>query len=296
VDLVDVMHRLGGLASRATLISATSRTEVDAAVREGVIVRVGRGRLALPAVDEAAAMAHGMNGVLSHTSAALHHGWEVKVTPGKPHITFPRKRNVPREWRARVQLHRAALESDDVDGIATSREVTLTQCLRSLPDDEALVIGDSALRHGEEATLRRVVASVQGAGRAKVQRIGRAARAEAANPFESELRAIAHTVPGLSVEPQVVISSSTCWARPDLVDRGLRIVLEADSFEWHGNRAALKRDARRYNLLVADGWLVFRFTWEDVMFHPDEVRAVLTRAVQLVDTRTELPPAWPIAA
>lgn len=241
-------------------------------------------------------MAHGMNGVLSHTSAALHHGWEVKQAPEKPHITFPRKRNVHPDWRAKVELHRRDLGPDDVSGIATSRELTLAQCLRSLPDDEALVIADSALRHGEHPLLRRIVASVRGAGRAKVQRIARAARGESANAFESSLRAICLTVPGLSVDPQVVISSATCWARPDLVDRELRLVIEADSFEWHGTRAALKRDARRYNLLVADGWLVLRFTWEDVMFQPDEVRAVLLRVVRLVDTRTELPPGWPIAA
>ena len=54
-------------------------------------------------------------------------------------------------------------------------------------------------------------------------------------------------------------------ARPDLVDDGLRIVLEADSFEWHGGRASLARDARRYNLLVVNGWVVLRFAWEQVM-------------------------------
>jgi very-short-patch-repair endonuclease len=80
---------------------------------------------------------------------------------------------------------------------------------------------------------------------------------------------------GLSVRPQVWIGN----VRPDLVDEELRIVLEADSFEWHGGRAALKRDARRYNLLVVDGWLVLRFAWEDVMFDQRYVRSVLLRLV-----------------
>ena len=38
------------------------------------------------------------------------------------------------------------------------------------------------------------------------------------------------------------------------------MVLEAESFEWHSSRQALRRDARRYNLLVIDGWIVLRFT------------------------------------
>lgn len=66
---------------------------------------------------------------------------------------------------------------------------------------------------------------------------------------------------------------------PDLADVRLEIALEADSFEWHGDRAALHRDARRYNALVAAGWLVLRFSWEEVMFHPDRVRAVLEAVV-----------------
>jgi very-short-patch-repair endonuclease len=102
------------------------------------------------------------------------------------------------------------------------------------------------------------------------------ARGEADNPFESVLRAIALDVPGLAVRPQVAIGR----VRPDLVDEELRVVLEADSFEWHGNRAALRRDARRYNLLVVDGWTVLRFAWEDVMFEQAYVRSVLVDVVQ----------------
>jgi very-short-patch-repair endonuclease len=297
MDISGVMQRCGGLASRAQLIEATSRAEVDRGLRKGQLVRTGQGRYALPEVEAATTVAHGMNGVLCLTSAALHHGWEVHKVPDKPHVLFPRHRNVPTAWRGRVHLHRGDLEADDIAaGIATSRDLTLTQCLRSLPDVDALVVADSALRHGEQATLRRVMASVRGAGRAKVLRIGSAARAEAANGFESALRGIALTVPGLSVEPQVVISTPTCWARPDLVDRRLHLAIEADSFEWHGSRQALRKDARRYNLLVVNGWLVLRFTWEDVMFDPGYVRDVLVRMVALVDARTEVPPAWPVAA
>ncbi len=78
--------------------------------------------------------------------------------------------------------------------------------------------------------------------------------------------------------------------RPDLVDDRLRIVLEADSFEWHGGRSALARDARRYNTLVVDGWLVLRFAWEDVMHDPRYVRAVLVAATALAEMLTKATP------
>jgi very-short-patch-repair endonuclease len=180
-----------------------------------------------------------------------------------------------------VRLHRDDLHADDVEGIATSKEYTLTQCLRTLTWDAALAVADSALRAGESNLLHRVGATVRGPGAPQVRRAVAEARAEAANPFESVLRAIALDVEGLSVRPQVHIGQ----VRPDLVDEELRIVLEADSFEWHGSRTALRRDARRYNLLVVDGWLVLRFAWEDVMFDQPYVRSVL---VNLVARRTEV--------
>ena len=61
----------------------------------------------------------------------------------------------------------------------------------------------------------------------------------------------------------------------------LRIVMEADSFEWHGGRGDLARDAVRYNQLTVHGWIVLRFTWQAVMHDPDYVRRVLTAAVAL---------------
>ena len=90
------------------------------------------------------------------------------------------------------------------------------------------------------------------------------------------------------MEPQVgsVERSASTYDLISWISR-LRIVLEADSFEWHGDRAALRRDARRYDLLVANGWTVLRFAWEDVMHDQDWVRSVLAAVVG----RTERPAA-----
>jgi hypothetical protein len=295
MDVTTAIERFGGMATRADLIRATSRADVDRALASQVVRQIGRGRYAVPDVEDAAATAFGLKGHLSLTSAALHHGWEVKTVPALPHVVFPRKRNVPHLGRRRVVVHRADLGPDDISGIATSRELTLLQCLRSLPDDEALAVADSALRHGEAATLRRVLANVRGAGSAKVRRIGLQADARAANPFESVMRAICLQVPGLSVTPQLVLSSDHFWACPDLVDRERRIVIECDSWQWHGDRKGFVKDVRRYTLLSADGWTVLRFTWDDVMLRPAWVREVLCRAVG-VEARTEVPSVWPVAA
>ncbi|MFC6345158.1 endonuclease domain-containing protein, partial [Nocardioides hankookensis] len=124
----------------------------------------------------------------------------------------------------------------------------------------------------------------RGPGSRQARAVARLATPLAANPFESGLRGIASQVGGLAVQPQVPVYDPAFLGRPDLVDVRLKTALEADSFEWHGGRDALAADARRYNAFVAHGWLVLRFCWEDVMFHADEVAAIL-RAV--VEVRTE---------
>lgn len=285
MDPADLLRQAGGISTRRALVAACGRSEVDRALAAGALVVLARGRYALPVVDEAARQAHTLSGVLSHTSAALHHGWEVLRVPDRPHVTLPTKRKVAPDLRAVVELHRGDLHHDDIDGIATGRELTLTQCLRVLPLDEALAVADSALRHGEEATLRRVAATARGPGSQQVRRVAACASPDAANPFESGLRAHGLDVPGLSLRPQVLIRTTQAWVRPDLVDVDRRVVVEADSFEWHGGRRALRKDAQRYNALVVDGWDVLRFAWEDVMFDPDGVRAVLAAEADLVAGR-----------
>jgi hypothetical protein len=39
--------------------------------------------------------------------------------------------------------------------------------------------------------------------------------------------------------------------------------------------------------MVVDGWLVLRFAWEDVMFHPEYVRQVLVEVAALVQRQAQ---------
>ncbi len=80
--------------------------------------------------------------------------------------------------------------------------------------------------------------------------------------------------------PQVVIDEDGFVGRPDLVDVARRIVAEADSFEFHGRRQALRRDCERYTALALRGWLVLRFSWEQVMHDPAYVTDCFRRATQ----------------
>ena len=193
-----------------------------------------------------------------------------------PELTVAKNRHVTLEQRRGVVIHRAPLESSDIDGLATSARRTIADCLRSLPEDEALAIADSVLRSTAESSssLRVLAATLRGPGSGQARRVSAAATGLSTNPFETELRRLA-TIAGLNVRPQVPLYAEHFLGKPDLVDIDRRLILEADSFEWHGSRRALVRDARRYNNFVIAGWLVLRFSWEDVMHHPDDVLRVL---------------------
>jgi very-short-patch-repair endonuclease len=291
VSVSESLARIGGVAPRSTLVKLTSRAAVDRAIRSGEAVRLGRGRYAVPGVDHDLAVAVTLGGAVSHTSAALRHGWALKQLPDKPHVTVSRGRHLDPGDARSAHVHVAELGSRDVvDGITTP-EVTLTATLRSEPFDSALAIADSAIRCGfGVANLARIADLARGPGSGRLRLVARHASPRAANPFESVLRAIWLDVPGLDVEPQVSICDGSFSARPDLVDRRLRIVLEADSFEWHGGRRQLASDARRYNRLVVAGYLVLRFSWEDVMLHPGDVHDVLVAAVALAEALSERTP------
>lgn len=281
VLVVEVLERMGGVATRRGLVRATDRAAVEAAIAGGEIVKVARGRYATATADEALVAALRLTGTATRWSAALHHGWAVKTVPRLPHVAVPKNRRLAVGQAHGVELHRVDLADDDVDGLVTSPERTLLDCLRAGPFDAALCVADSALREGfSPARLAAIARDARGPGAVMVRQVARRADGRAANAFESTLRAIALSVDGLDVVPQRSIREPHFLGRPDLVDERLRIVLEADSFEWHGGRAALRRDARRYNAFSVHGWLVLRFAWEDVMFEPELVRQTIIAAVE----------------
>jgi hypothetical protein len=252
--LRNVLLQSGGLAARSTLVGAIGRGGFDRAVAAGAVVRLHRGLYALPEVDESVRLARQAGGLLCLTSAALFHRWEVKTVPELPHVLLPRGRVVPTRLMGRAVWHRGDVAADDVsERVATGRELTLTQCLRSLPDDEALTIADSALRAGEELTLRRIERGARGPRAPRMRRLAAAADARAANPFESVLRSICLKIAGLRVVPQRTITSVAPAVRPDLVASppkstapaaAPREAPQAGRLRWTGRQRAIRFRAR----------------------------------------------------
>lgn len=269
----------------------TTRRRLRTAVRTGTISRVSRGRFVFSTVTRARTRAAELTAVVCLRSAASAYGWQLKTTPARPELAVRPNRKVTGDRWADVRVCWLNLADDEVrDGVTTPLR-TVIDCARQLPFDEALAIADSALRSGlvtrEELDAMRVV----GAGAGAVRRVLDHADARSANAFESVLRALCIEA-GLEVEPQLPIQHPQGVIHPDLVCVGRRMVFEAESWTFHTTRTAFKRDCARYNLLLLQGWLVFRFTWEHVMLDQSYVRWVLSvcaRRVERVEVLLALP-------
>lgn len=249
-------------------------------------------------------LGHEQRVVLSHRSAAEFHGISLLSDPTRPEVTVRHGRGNGSALNRLAQVYRRRLEAaDHADGVTTPLR-TVLDCAIDLPFAEALAVADAALRSDGESPglvgpteLREAAELTAKHVRTRVRRIAEVADGRAANPFESALRALALDIPGLSVEPQAEIAVSLGSGalgssgtgsdeddqvyRVDLADRRLGIVIEADSYTWHGTKEGFVRDCWRYSALIAEGWAVLRLSWDAVRSHPEAVRQLLALLVQV---------------
>ncbi len=63
--------------------------------------------------------------------------------------------------------------------------------------------------------------------------------------------------------------------RVDFAWPSARLVVEVDGFAFHADRESYREDRRRSNALQRAGWVVLRFSWEDVVHTPQLVVAAV---------------------
>lgn len=278
VDFADLIRRLGWSATWRDLTGVGTERQVRDAVRSRIIVRIGRGRYGLPgAGDLAREAAVRVNGIVSHTSAAIRWGMAVRTPPPLPTITVPRGRKLSAERRRGVAVHWADLDQHDAEDGVTLPARTILDCAARLPLPEALVVADSALarRLVSRPDLERRAAAAPPKVRARVSQVIDLADGRAQSAFESLVRGYALDIPGLSLEPQVLVGR----VHPDLYDRRLRLGVECDSYEFHSKRADLLSDCERYNEFALGSVMLIRFGWEHSMNRPEYIRQTLAQAV-----------------
>lgn len=296
---LEVLTSLGGVATLADLRRALTRGQIERALRDKELIRARRDRYVSGATANGLALAHELTAVLSHESAALHHGWPVRLEPERPHVLVRPKRRLQVKDSRLVAAHYRELSEAEVSHGVTTQVRTVLDCARDLPIVNGHVVADSAaLRAGavDHDDLRRAVRDLppRARGRARALRVVDAATPRAANALESALRAEVMDLPGFTFEPQVQIADVGLFATVDLADRHREVALEAEGYAFHGGRQEFRRDCRRYDELVVHGWQVFRFAWEHVMLEPAFVRWSLQAwAARQEGRRIPRPPVCP---
>jgi very-short-patch-repair endonuclease len=278
-DVVEVLAQRGGSATFADLRAAVPVRGIRNALQSGRIHRVAKGVYALPDAPSALRAARSQGGVVSHLSAAQHWGMKVITPPLQPHVTLPRGR-VRRTMGQACVLHWADVPSV---GDVTIPLRTVLDCIRILPLTEALAVADSALHEGivDLDDLIAAAAQLRGPHRRRIREVVGLADGRAESVLESALRGILIEAGIDGFEPQVVVRDRDFSARIDLGHPVLMVGLEAEGFEHHGTRRALVKDCRRHVNLSIRGWVLLRFSWEDVMYDREWVVAAVRRATGL---------------
>jgi very-short-patch-repair endonuclease len=144
--------------------------------------------------------------------------------------------------------------------------------------------GLAVLEHAVTLAMARIddvaprVTALRGPGSAKARRVLAWYDPRASPPMESALRAILLDAGVTGFQPQLVILDGTeHLARVDLGDPKTGVLLEADSFRWHGDQAHLVKDARRYDELVARGYRVLRFAFQHITAEPEWIVQTVRR-------------------
>ena len=60
-----------------------------------------------------------------------------------------------------------------------------------------------------------------------------------------------------------------------------KVIVEVDSFQFHGSRQAFENDRRRDQVLTALGYVVIRVTWRQLTREPYRVIATIAQALAL---------------
>ena len=194
-------------------------------------------------------------------------------------ITMPS----PRHGRPDVISHRGLFLPGDTSHVKGMRVTSPSRTLMdvaSVADPEGLELAlDCALRRGLTSVdyLQRRLQARETRGRKRIKILRRllAERQDGAGSSESALETRflrlvrKHRLPvpqaGFEVGPYRID-----FAYPDL-----RLGIELDGYVFHSGRQVWQRDLGRQNYLLSLGWMLLRFTWEDVTRRGAEVVAAL---------------------
>jgi very-short-patch-repair endonuclease len=216
--------------------------------------------------------------VLSHFSAAALHGL-LKWDDRYPEVTAPASRIHPK-----IRTHR----SNNIE--RTYRNgIPVTPPARTLVDLSSMLPMTALRRAVNEAHNQRLIkphalVTSRHRGASKLRRV-LATAAPTRNDFEDIVLALLEGLPQPEVNQPLHIDGRTYY--PDYRWPDHRVILEADSRQFHGHLLARADDAARQAVLEAHGERVLRVTWHQATQQPQRTAARVRAALEAtLSTRT----------
>ncbi len=270
-----------GVVTRAQLVAAgVSVGAIESRVRRGTLRRLHAGVYAPPGVplrDEgvwlAAVLACGPAAVLSHLSAARLWGMRVPRNDRSVHVSVTAGRAQPPGIIVHRTRHLTRADVVVERGIrVTTRPRTIVDCADTLTYEELRALADHGVRM-DVAALERARRRAPGrAGAPKLTRLI-ASDPRTRSKLERAMRTICRTIGA----PLPKINEKVLGIERDFVWRARRLVVETDGGAFHLPKPARERDYEDDARLVAAGWRVVRFSYDQVLRRPDLVAARLAQ-------------------
>ncbi|MDP9884802.1 very-short-patch-repair endonuclease [Sinomonas atrocyanea] len=258
--IVRALRENHGAARRSELLAAgVTRHDLVSAIRTGAVLRPARGILALPDADPLLVRCLTTNSLLTCVSAARRHGlWVLKE-----HEEIHLQRADGRLASDRAVVHRGSWAPAAPAARTASVLDTVMHALHCLPDLEALVIVESALKKGLPMEL---VASLlrgprNGPARAVLAMVDRGADSPAETLAREHLRRA-----GFFVEPQVLVDG--VGSMDHIVERCLDLEIDGRTHQQPESRYS---DYLRDGAAQARGFATLRVSYGDVVHRTAQV-------------------------
>jgi Transcriptional regulator, AbiEi antitoxin/Protein of unknown function (DUF559) len=278
-----IAARQNGYATYAQLVAAgLSRTQIDRRVQDGRLIRVYPKVYAvgfLPSTPlaraHAAVLACGPGAVLSHGSAAALWGWQPQWPP-VPELSTTQDRR-PRG----IRVHRTStLAGEDR---TRQRDIPVTSPARTLFDLAPRLSDAQLVRAYNDARLAHYLRpDALGEILQRLPRAPAAARVarlidHQANPTRSELEDAFLAFVERHGLPRPAINVIVAGYEVDICYPEQRLIIELDSWTFHGDREAFERDRERDSATTAAGFRTVRLTRRRLTWaEAERLRAMLT--------------------
>ena len=296
-QLLDYMTANGGVITRSEALAlGMTSSSLARRLESGHIIRVGRGTYALPgmltgerSILRAATAALGA--VASHESAARLHGLD-GLDPRRLAVTVPVRRT---HFFPDVTVHQSTdLTPEQVTEVlaipVTDPIRTILDLAAVLPETLLAPILDQSIR--KKLTIYEAISdhleAIARKGKPGVRKLRKLLEVRLGANFVSDstleprlLRVLGEAglpLPKTQFRPEWLKEMS---GRVDLCHIDERIVIEGDSQRWHGTPEAFQADRVRDNLAQLAGWLILRFTWEDITKRPGYVVDTVATAISV---------------